>query len=112
MSDDKSDSPCSDEGTTNTSVLSEVSDKEVPTALIEDPESYIDSRIESALQDRKERATEPPLWSIQQVADYLNIGVRTVEKEISADRISPVWVRGQRRFEKGHIKKYVRRNTG
>ena len=112
MNKDKVDSSCPGEGTTSTSIFNEASE-EGPKALKEELQSYIDSQIESAIHEARQNwAPKPPLWTIDQVADYLQISVRTVEKEISAGRISTVMARGQRRFEEKHIDKYVRRNTG
>lgn len=53
----------------------------------------------------------PPLWTIKDVATRLNVSKRTVETIIDEGKITPTWVRGQRRFEPEVVEAYLRRNV-
>ena len=39
-----------------------------------------------------------PLLDVSEVAGYLNVSTRTVERIVAEGRLVPLWVRGQRRF--------------
>lgn len=119
MSNTSSTTPRSVESASSTHFVNEAP-AEVPAALKEELLSYIESEVERRVEDqldaaleraKKEWATEPPLWSPQQVANYLNIGLRTLEKEIAAGKLQPTWVRGQRRFHRKNVKAYLRSNN-
>lgn len=104
-------SQSSAETASHTSVVKKES-LEAPSALSEELQSFIAGLIEEHLEDlRKEWATEPPLWTPEQVCDYLGIGMRTLSKIIEAGELRPVWIRGQRRFEKSAVDSYVRSCT-
>lgn len=102
--------------TTHTSQETEVP-AEAPTALKDELQSYIDSQVEGAVEKalenvKEEWASEPQLWSIQQAADYLNISARTLDTMIASGEIEPIWIKGQRRFDREAIFAYVRSNVG
>jgi len=61
------------------------------------------------LQQRLRRKGEPPegLWTPQQVADYLNVSKRTVERIIDRGRLNPLWIGEQRRFTPESVRGYV-----
>lgn len=108
-------SSCLDEGTPNTSILDEAPE-EVPTALKEEFLSFLDSKLEAIAREVREqiedeRATQSSLWSKAEVADYLQVSERTVEKEVSAGKLTQIKVRGQCRYEEGHVMEYVRENV-
>lgn len=47
-------------------------------------------------------------WTPQQVADYLNVSKRTVERIIDKGELNPLWIGEQRRFDPEAVKAYVR----
>ena len=115
MPNDRVGNSCPDEGTLNTSILDEAPE-EVPAALKEELLSYIDSKLESIVQEVREQienesTPQPPLWSKSQVADFLNVSERTVENEVAAGKLTQIKVRGQCRYEEEHVMKYVRENV-
>lgn len=76
--------------------------------LTEEDARRIEALIERIVAEQAEAPT--PLWTIEDVATRLDVGKRTVEKIIDAGRITPIWVRGQRRFEPEAIEAYLRKN--
>jgi len=69
----------------------------------------LENKIED-LQDRlQDRTTVPEgYWSPEQVANYLSVSKRTVERIIDAGMLNPLWIRSQRRFKPEAIRAYVR----
>ncbi|MFB6230473.1 MAG: helix-turn-helix domain-containing protein [Salinibacter sp.] len=48
------------------------------------------------------------LLSIEEVADILGVSKRTVEDIVAAERLKPIWVKGQRRFHPDTVDAYQR----
>lgn len=68
-----------------------------------------EDRIETLQRRVKEQEDSPDgLWTPQQVADYLSVSKRTVERIIDRGRLNPLWVGEQRRFEPETVRAYVR----
>jgi excisionase family DNA binding protein len=53
-----------------------------------------------------------PLWTVQDLAAYLNVSPRTVETLIADGAFRPIWVGRQRRFQPQAIEAYLRRQVG
>ncbi len=51
------------------------------------------------------------LWKIGDVATRLNVSTRTVENIIDNGKLTPIWIRGQRRFDPEAVEAYLRRNV-
>lgn len=69
--------------------------------------------IEQLISRTVEKKTSVPskLWTIGDVATRLNVSNRTVENIIDDGKLTPIWIRGQRRFEPEAIEAYLRRNV-
>ncbi|MEM8556790.1 MAG: helix-turn-helix domain-containing protein [Bacteroidota bacterium] len=52
----------------------------------------------------------PPdqLLTVEQVADRLQVGKRTVERIVSGGKLRPLWIEGQRRFTTAAVDAYLR----
>lgn len=63
----------------------------------------------AALEQRVARleGQRSPLMSTDDVADYLSVSTRTVDRIIDRGRLNPYWVRGQRRFTPEEVDKYL-----
>lgn len=63
-----------------------------------------------ALHQRLEEAEDSPesRWTPKQVADYLNISKRTVDRIIDRGHLNPLWIGEQRRFTPEAIEAYER----
>jgi excisionase family DNA binding protein len=84
----------------------------LPTALKDELQLYITAEVKAAVQEaQKEWASEPPLWTVKQVADYLSISKSTAEKIIAAGDLKYTKVRGQRRFDRKTVFAYARKNV-
>jgi len=70
--------------------------------------------IERLISRIVENKTNVPakLWTIGDVATRLNVSNRTVESIIDDGKLTPIWIRGQRRFEPEAVEAYLRRNVG
>lgn len=69
----------------------------------------LESQIEKLRQQPEEdRGSPDSLWTPQEVADYLNVSKRTVERIIDRGRLKPLRIRAQRRFEPESVRAYVR----
>ena len=64
--------------------------------------------LQGQLQDRT--AVPEGYWSPQQVANYLSVSKRTVERMIDAGTLDPVWVRSQRRFKPEAVQAHMRKH--
>lgn len=51
------------------------------------------------------------LLTPREVAGYLNVSLRTVEKEIAEERLKPLWVRGVRRFRMNDVQAYLEQSA-
>jgi excisionase family DNA binding protein len=69
----------------------------------------LETLIERIVEDMTEAPS--PLWTIGDVATRLNVSKRTVENIIDDGKLTPIRVRGQRRFEPEAIEAYLRRNV-
>jgi excisionase family DNA binding protein len=78
--------------------------------LTEEDARLIEDLVDWAVDEKQD--TPDPLWTIEDVFTRLDVGKRTVEKIIDAGGITPIWIRGQRRFEPEAIEAYLRRNVG
>ncbi|MCS3782694.1 helix-turn-helix domain-containing protein [Salinibacter ruber] len=69
----------------------------------------LEDQIET-LRQRLEEAEGSPesRWTPKQVADYLNVSKRTVERIIDRGRLNPLWIGEQRRFNPEAVRAYVR----
>jgi len=104
-----------EKGTPTTEAAFKALDR-LPTALKDELQSYIadevDRRVEATIEEAwQKQVSEPPLWTVKQVANYLNIGKRTAEKIIAAGDLKYVKVRGQRRFDRKTVFAYARNNV-
>jgi excisionase family DNA binding protein len=52
------------------------------------------------------------LLSIGGVAEALNVSERTVERLVDDGELTPIWIRGQRRFKPESVRSYIRRAAG
>jgi len=79
-------------------------------------EANLTAKASAALRALARKLNEtdspPSLWDIRDVAEYLNVSKRTVETLIDEGEITPIWVKGQRRFDPGTIDAYLRRQVG
>jgi len=50
-----------------------------------------------------------PLLTLREVSQKLAVSTRTIEREIKAGRLSPIWVRGSRRFRSADVEAYLQR---
>ena len=64
-----------------------------------------------ASQSPKPQPEPSSLLTIKQVAQQLNVSVRTIENEIADGRLTPLRIRGVRRFTRQQIAQYVRSQT-
>ena len=96
------DSSTEDDSSSSTSSDDRIKDLERRTRDLE-------NKIED-LQDRLRNRTtiSEGYWSPQQVADYLSVSKRTVERMIDAGSLNPLWIRSQRRFKPEAVRAYVR----
>lgn len=83
-----------------------------PYVLPEAMEAAIDQAVEERVQQLASQSPLPPLWTVKEVASYLNISKRTVEHLIADGEIAPIWIRGQRRFDRETIKAYAYAQVG
>ena len=69
----------------------------------------LENRVET-LRRRLEEAEDSPesRWTPKQVADYLNITKRTVDRIIDRGHLNPLWAGDQRRFDPEAIDAYLR----
>lgn len=69
----------------------------------------LENQVET-LRRRLEEAEDSPesRWTPQQVADYLNVSKRTVERIIDRGCLNPLWIGEQRRFDPEAVRAYVR----
>lgn len=69
----------------------------------------LEDQVET-LRQRLEEAEDSPesRWTPKQVADYLNVSKRTVERIIDHGRLNPLWIGEQRRFNPEAVRAYVR----
>ena len=69
----------------------------------------LEDQVET-LRQRLEEAEDSPesRWTPKQVADYLNVSKRTVERIIDRGRLNPLWIGEQRRFDPEAVRAYVR----
>jgi len=75
------------------------------------PEERLD-RIEAMVEEILDHVRDPqpdPLWSIEDVAARLSMSRRTIEKMVAEGDLTPIWIRGQRRFDPKTIDAYIRR---
>ena len=70
----------------------------------------LDSLIQKHVADNS--GGPDPLWDINDVSDYLKVSKRTAETLVAEGKISPIWVKGQRRFGPDAVKAYLRRQVG
>ncbi|MCS3665051.1 excisionase family DNA binding protein [Salinibacter ruber] len=69
----------------------------------------LENQVETLRRRLEEEESSPEsLWTPQQVADYLSISKRTVERIIDRGRLNPLWIEGQRRFAPDTVRAYVR----
>jgi excisionase family DNA binding protein len=69
----------------------------------------LEDQIETLRRRLKEHEDSPESrWTPQQVADYLNVSKRTVERIIDRGRLNPLWIGEQRRFDPDAVRAYVR----
>ena len=54
------------------------------------------AQLEERLEE--EKSSPEGLLTVKEVADYLSVSKRTVERIIDRGRLNPLWVGGQRRF--------------
>ncbi|PEN11425.1 hypothetical protein CRI94_15430 [Longibacter salinarum] len=80
--------------------------------LPEAMESAIDRAVEERIQHVASQSPLPPLWTVKEVGKYLNVSKRTVEHLIADGEIAPIWIRGQRRFDRETIKAYAHAQVG
>lgn len=59
----------------------------------------------------EEHLSMKPLLSVEDLADTLGVSKRTVETIIAEGKLSPIWVRGQRRFHPDAVDAYLRRRS-
>ena len=90
-----------DESSSSVSSEARVEELEQRARDLEDQVEELRQRLNS-----KEQSPEG-LWPPQQVADYLNVSKRTVERIIDRGRLNPLWVGGQRRFKPEAVRAYV-----
>jgi excisionase family DNA binding protein len=69
----------------------------------------LEGQVET-LRQRLEEAEGSPesRWTPEQVADYLNISERTLDRIIDRGHLNPLWVGKQRRFTPEAIEAYIR----
>ncbi|WP_431978671.1 helix-turn-helix domain-containing protein [Salinibacter sp.] len=67
------------------------------------------AQLEKRLEE--EKSSPEGLLTVKEVADYLSVSKRTVERIIDRGRLNPLWVGGQRRFEPEGIRSYLRNST-
>jgi len=69
----------------------------------------LENKIEDLQDQLQDRTTVSEGYrSPLQVADYLSVSKRTVERMIDAGTLNPLWIRSQRRFKPEAIHAYVR----
>lgn len=61
--------------------------------------------------EQMSRAEADSLMSKQEVADYLNVSLRTVDTLIAEQELIPVRIRSMSRFTRDTVERYVRRNS-
>lgn len=59
----------------------------------------------------EEHLSMKPLLSVEDLAKTLGVSKRTVETIIEEGELSPIWVRGQRRFHPDSVDAYLRRKS-
>ena len=84
------------------------SDVGIDDALKQKLDRAIDRMIEEKIDVRMCQSPVPPLWTVNDVADYLNVSKRTVEKLIADKEIRFIRIRNQRRFDRDAIVAYAR----
>lgn len=70
----------------------------------------IEQRIAEVLRRRPYLANDN-LWTAEQLADYLQVSLRTIAKLVKAGDLAPVQTRPLRLFKKSQIAAYIRANT-
>jgi excisionase family DNA binding protein len=80
--------------------------------LPEAMEAAIGQAVEERIQQFSSQSPLLPLWTVKEVASYLNVSKRTVEHLIADGEIAPIWIRGQRRFDRETIKAYAHAQVG
>ena len=69
----------------------------------------LENQIETLRRQLEESDDSPDSrWTPQQVADYLNVSKRTVERIIDKGELNPLWIGEQRRFDPEAVRAYVR----
>ncbi len=63
--------------------------------------------LRNEVQDHLAGATVEPLLSVKDVADILNVSVRTVEDIIVCGELRPIWIGGQRRFRPEQVRAFL-----
>ena len=91
-----------DAPSSSTSSEDRIEELEQRTRDLEDQVETLRQRLEEAEGSPESR------WTPEQVADYLNISERTLDRIFDRGHLNPLWVRGQRRFDPEAVRAYVR----
>jgi excisionase family DNA binding protein len=91
-----------DDSSSSTRSEERIQELEQRTRNLEDQIETLRQRLEEAEGYPESR------WTPQQVADYLNVSKRTVERIIDRGRLNPLWIGEQRRFDPEAVRAYVR----
>jgi excisionase family DNA binding protein len=89
--------------------------REASLSQVEDPDQLAEAlaeRIAERLYDlinRPARTDGSHLLDVKDVARHLQVSKRTVETLIAEGQITPIWIRGQRRFTKEALDAYLRK---
>ena len=76
---------------------------------VEELATHLAAKLKEELPHQPE---SEPLLDVGAVARRLNVSKRTVETLIAEGELTPIWVRGQRRFTTDAIDSYIRSNVG
>jgi excisionase family DNA binding protein len=79
------------------------------TQLLAEVQEVVTDAVRDALDARQHA---PPLLTVEQVAERLNVSVRTVESLIADGELVPLRIRGARRFTDQTIDAFLRSCAG
>jgi excisionase family DNA binding protein len=71
----------------------------------------IDQKVEETLQ-RYPYLTDNNLWTAEQLANFLQVSMRTLSKVVPSGDLKPVQTRPRRLFKKSHIDAFLRASVG